>query len=186
MGVSVCRLPAGYGYINFYIRVVFMTKGNFRKRRREIDMRRIDLLPVDIFPGDAILHEFQGRRISNILLEFASPLITKIDTSNAFQFRLMLYFAAVAWNFSYFKEGDERTEALERFLLNDEQFSGDRKKQMQTIVNSLAMRKNKAFWQYDFMLVNFETVKGEKDSTVMASAIPYSLINIESVFGKIN
>lgn len=149
-------------------------------------MQRIDLLPADIFPEDAILHEFEGRRISNILLEFASPLITKIDTANTFQFKLMLYFAAIAWNFSYFKEGEERKEALDRFLLNNDQFSGDRKTQMYTIVNSLAMRKKQNFWQYDFMLINFETVKGEKDSTVMATAIPYSIINIESVFGKIN
>ncbi|HNX23819.1 MAG TPA: hypothetical protein PKG60_07195 [Spirochaetota bacterium] len=163
-----------------------MTKGNFRKRRREIDAQRIDLLPIDIFPEDAILHEFQGRRVSNILLDFASPLVSKIDAANAFQFKLMLYFAAVAWNFSYFREGDERKEALDRFLLNSDQFSGDKKNQMYTIVNSLALRKKKSFWQYDFMLVNFETVKGEKDSTVMACAIPYSLINIESVFGKIN
>jgi len=163
-----------------------MTKGNFRKRRREIDMQKVELLPIDVFPEDAILHEIQGRRISNILLEFAAPLISNIDSANAFQFKLMLYFAAIAWNFSYFKEGDERKAALDRFLLNSEQFSGERKNQMYTIVNSLSMRKKKAFWQYDFMLVNFETVKGEKDSTVMACAIPYSLINIESMFGKIN
>jgi len=163
-----------------------MTKGNFRKRRREIDMQKVELLPIDVFPEDAILHEIQGRRISNILLEFAAPLISNIDSANAFQFKLMLYFAAIAWNFSYFKEGDERKAALDRFLLNNEQFSGERKNQMYTIVNSLSMRKKKAFWQYDFMLVNFETVKGEKDSTVMACAIPYSLINIESMFGKIN
>ena len=100
--------------------------------------------------------------------------------------KLMLYFAAIAWNFSYFKEGAERKEALDRFLLDNEQFSGEKKNQMYTIVNSLSMRKKQTFWQYDFMLVNYETVKGEKDSTVYASAIPYSLINIESVFGKIN
>ncbi len=163
-----------------------MTKGNFRKRRREIDIQRVDLLPIDMFPEDAILHEFQGRRISNILLEFAAPLLSNIDSGNAFQFKLMLYFASVSWNFSYFKDGEERKEALDRFLLNNDQFAGDRKNQMYNIVNSLSMRKKKGFWQYDFMLVNFETVKGEKDSTVMSCAIPYSLINIESVFGKIN
>ncbi len=163
-----------------------MTKGNFRKRRREVDIQKVNLLPLDVFPEEAILHEYQGRRVSNILLEFASPLITKIDPSNAFQFKLMLYFSAVAWNFSYFKEGAERQEALERFLTNNEQFAGDKKNQMHNIVNSLSMRKKQSFWQYDFMLVNFETIKGEKDSTVLACAIPYSLINFESVFGKIN
>jgi len=163
-----------------------MTKGNFRKRRREVDIKRIDLLPVDVFPEEAILHEFQGRRISNILLEFASPLITSIDSSNSLQFKLMLYFAAIAWNFSYFNEGAERKEALDRFLLNNERFAGEKKNQMYNIVNSLSMRKRKSFWQYDFMLVNFETVMGEKDRTVMACAIPYSLIDIERVFGKIN
>jgi len=162
-----------------------MTKGNFRKRRREIDVKRIDLLPIDVFPEDAILHEFQGRRVSNILLEFASPLLSKIETDNTLQFNLMLYFAAVAWNFSYFADGNERNEALDRFLLNNEQFAGDRKNKMYTIVNSLAVRKRKSFWQYDFMLVNYETVKGEKESTVIACAIPYSLIDIEKVFGKI-
>jgi len=179
-------LPNRHKLFKLYLQVRFMTKGNFRKRRREIDMQRIDLLPVDVFPAEAILHEFQGRRISNILLEFATPLVSNIDTANAFQFKLMLYFAAVAWNFSYFKEGEERKEALDRFLLNNEQFSGDKKNQMYTIVNSLSVRKNKGFWQYDFMFVNFETIKGEKDSTVMACAIPYSFINLENMFGKIN
>lgn len=163
-----------------------MTKGNFRKRRREIDIQKIDLLPIDIFPEDAILHEFQGRRVSNILLEFGAPLISKVDPANALQFKLMIYFSAIAWNFSYFKEGEERKEALDRFLLNNENFEGEKRNQMYTIVNSLSMRKRQSFWQYDFMLVNYEIVKGEKDSTVMACAIPYSLIDIGNVFGNIH
>ncbi|MCL1865093.1 MAG: hypothetical protein FWF73_04705 [Spirochaetes bacterium] len=163
-----------------------MTKGNFRKRRRELDSEKIELLPADVFPEDAILYEFEGRRISNILLEFASPLITSIDTGNIFQFRLMLYFSAVAWNFSYFKEGKERTEALDRFILNNEMFTDDKRKQMHTIVNSFAVRKHKMFWQYDFMLLNFEVIKGEKNSTVMASAIPYSLMDMGSFLGNVH
>jgi len=155
-----------------------MTKGNFRKRRRELDSEKIELLPEDVFPEDSIMHEYEGRRISNILLEFASPLVTKIDPENAFQFRLMLYFAAIAWNFSYFKEGEERTKALDKFILNNEMFAGDKKKQMHTIVNSFSMRKKQQFWQYDFMLVNFEVIKGEKNSTVMATAIPSYLMDI--------
>lgn len=163
-----------------------MTKGNFRKRRREIDSQRVDLLPSDVFPENLIIHEFQGRRVSNIFLEFASPLIANVDASNTLQFKMMLYFAAIAWNFSYFKEGDERKNALDKFVLNNEQFSGEKKNQMYNIVNSLSMRKNKGFWQYDFMLVNFEAIKGEKDSTVKACAIPYSLINMESAMGRMN
>ena len=155
-----------------------MTKGNFRKRRRELDSEKIELLPEDVFPKDSIMHEYEGRRISSILLEFASPLVTKIDPENAFQFRLMLYFAAIAWNFSYFKEGEERTRALDKFILNNEMFAGDKKKQMHTIVNSFSMRKKQQFWQYDFMLVNFEVIKGEKNSTVMATAIPSYLMDI--------
>ena len=163
-----------------------MTKGNFRKRRREIDSEKIELLPADIFPKDAIMHEYEGRRISSILLDFASPLVTNIDHENLFQLRLMLYFSAIAWNFSYFKEGDERTKALDRFILNSEMFTEDKKKQMHTIVNSFSIRKHRQFWQYDFMLVNFEVIKGDKDSTVMASAIPYSLMDIGSFYGNVN
>jgi hypothetical protein len=155
-----------------------MTKGNFRKRRRGLDSEKIELLPADVFPQDAIMHEYEGRRISNILLEFASPLVSNVDSENSFQFRLMLYFSAIAWNFSYFKEGEERTKALDRFILNNEMFSEDKKKQMHTIVNSFSMRKKQQFWQYDFMLVNFEVMRGEKNSTVIASAIPYSLMDI--------
>jgi len=155
-----------------------MTKGNFRKRRRELDSEKVELLPEDVFPEDAIMHEYEGRRISNILLEFASPLVSKIDTENSFQFRLMLYFCAIAWNFSYFKEGEERTAALDKFILNNEMFTGEKRNQMHTIVNSFSMRKKQQFWQYDFMLVNFEVIKGEKNSTVMATAIPSYLMDI--------
>jgi hypothetical protein len=162
-----------------------MTKGNFRKRRRVLDSDKIELLPADMFPQDAILHEYERRRISNILLEFASPLVTSIDSANGFQFRLMLYFAAIAWNFSYFKEGEERTKALDRFIISNEVFTEDKRRQMHSIVNSFSIRKQKMFWQYDFMLVNFEVIKGEKNSTVMASAIPYSFIDMESFFGKV-
>lgn len=178
---------AGYGTeknILIIEQADFMTKGNFRKRRREVVIKKINLLPIDVFPEDAILHEYQGRRISNILLEFATPLISGIDTSNIFQFQLMLYFAVVAWNFSYFKEGPDRKEALDRFLLNNEHFAGDKRNQMYTIVNSLAARKKKGFWQYDFMFVNFEIIKGEKDNTVMSCAIPSSLINIGQIYGN--
>jgi hypothetical protein len=163
-----------------------MTKGNFRKRRREIDSEKIVLLPEDVFPEDAILHEYEGRRISNILLEFASPFISNIDPNNTFQFKIMLYFAALGWNFSYFKEGDERTSALNDFVLKDEQYTPDKKKQMHTIINSLAMRKQQQYWQYDFMLVNFEVIKGEKDSSLIACAIPSYLMDVPSFMGKYN
>ena len=163
-----------------------MAKSNFRKRRREIDSEKIELLPADIFPKDAIMYEHEGRRISNILLEFASPLVTNIDSENLLQLRLMLYFSAIAWNFSYFEEGEERTQALDRFILKSEMFTEDKRKQMHTIVNSFSIRKQKQFWQYDFMIVNFEVIKGEKDSTVIASAIPYSLMDIGSFYGNVN
>ncbi|MCL1833553.1 MAG: hypothetical protein FWG49_03530, partial [Leptospirales bacterium] len=67
-----------------------MSKGNFRKRRRDVDSERMDLLPADLFPKEAIMYEYEGRRISNILLEFASPLVTGVEAENTFQFRLML------------------------------------------------------------------------------------------------
>ncbi len=163
------------------------TKGNFRKRRREIDLIKVDLLPNDVIPQEALIQEFQGRRVSNILLEFATPLLSNIDSENLFQYKIMLYFAALSWNFSYFNEGEERKEALDRFLLNNDNFPEDRREKMYTIVNSLSMRKRKAFWQYDFMLVNYETIQGEKERTVMANAIPYSLItNFEKMLSGMN
>ena len=162
-----------------------MSKGNFRKRRREVDSEKIVLLPADVFPQDAIMYEYEGRRISNILLEFASPLVTNVESENTFQFRLMLYFAALAWNFSFFKEGEDRTNALNEFILKGEMFADDKRRQMHTIVNSFAARKQKSFWQYDFMLVNFEVIKGEKESTVIASAIPSFLMDINNFMDNV-
>ena len=162
-----------------------MSKGNFRKRRRGVDSEKIDLLPADVFPKDAIMYEYEGRRISNILLEFASPLVTGVEAENTFQFRLMLYFAALAWNFSFFKEGEERTKALDNFLLKSEMFTEDKIKQMHTIVNSFAARKQQSFWQYDFLLLNFEVIKGEKESTVITSAIPSFLMDINNFMGNV-
>ncbi len=155
-----------------------MTKSNFRKRRRDIDRTRIELLPRDAFPDEAVFEEYQGRRISNLLIDFASPLVANLDKENFFQFKTMLYFAAVAWNFSYFKHGEIRKAALDKFLLNSKMFEGSNRDKMYNIVDSLAARKNQSFWQYDIMFVSFDIIKGEKDNTVMANAIHSSLMNI--------
>ncbi|HPS57185.1 MAG TPA: hypothetical protein PK514_03685 [Spirochaetota bacterium] len=163
-----------------------MTNTNFRKRRRDLDRFKMDLLPIDVFPEDALLLEFQGRRISNILLDFASNLLSGIDKENTVQFKTMMYLSAVAWNFSYFEAGKERKEALDRFLLSGDLFNEGNRSKMYTIVDGLSARKRSAFWQYDFMIVNFEIVKGVKESTVLATAVPYALINIGSAFGPVN
>ncbi|HQO40740.1 MAG TPA: hypothetical protein PK986_09745, partial [Spirochaetota bacterium] len=114
-----------------------MTSTNFRKRRRDLDRFKMDLLPADVFPEDALLLEFQGRRISNILLEFASPLLSGIEKDNTVQFKTMMYLSAVVWNFSYFEAGKERKEALDRFLLTSKFFNEGNKEKMYTIVDSL-------------------------------------------------
>jgi hypothetical protein len=163
-----------------------MTSSNFRKRRREVDRQFIEMLPDDVFPGEAVMDDFQGRTISSIFLDFASPLIENIEPENFFQFKTMLYFAAVAWNFSYFKEGKERRDALDKFFGQSELVSGDNREKMQTIVDSFSFRKKRSFWQYDFFLVNYEVIKGEKKGTVMAKAIPCAMFNISSVFGSIH
>ena len=155
-----------------------MAKGNFRKRRRDIDRTKFELLPSDAFPSDVILTEFQGRRVSNLLLDFAAPLLSKIAEDNFFQFKTMLYFSAVAWNFSYFKQGEERHTALDRFLLNSEFFQESSREKMYNIVDSLSIRKTQSFWQYDVMFLNFEVMKGENGNTVTANAIPAGLMNI--------
>ena len=155
-----------------------MTKSNFRKRRRDIDRTKFELLPRDAFPDEAVFDEYKGRRVSNLLLDFASPLISKLDKEQFFQFKTMLYFAAIAWNFSYFKQGENRRAALDRFILNNEMFEGPNKDKMYNIVDNLAARKTQSFWQYDTMFVSFDVLKGEKDNTVMANAIHSSLMNI--------
>lgn len=155
-----------------------MTKSNFRKRRRDIDRSRIELLPRNAFPDEAVFEEYQGRRVSNLLLDFAAPLISNIDKENFFQFKTMLYFAAIAWNFSYFKQGEDRKAALDRFILDSRMFESTNREKMYNIVDGLAARKIQSYWQYDIMIISFEIVKGEKDNTVMANAIHSSLMNI--------
>ena len=172
--------------VYFYKRDNYMANTSFRKRRKDLDRFRMELLPADVFPDDAVLSEFQGRRISNILLDFAAPLLSGIDKENTFQFKTMLYFAAVAWNFSFFEAGQNRKEALDRFLLSGELFNENNKGKMYNIVDSLSARKRSAFWQYDFMILNFEMIKGAKESTLIASAIPYAFINMGSMFGTVN
>lgn len=155
-----------------------MPKSNFRKRRRDIDRSRIELLPRDAFPDEAVFEEYQGRRVSSLLLDFASPLISNLDKENFLQFKTMIYFAAIAWNFSYFKQGDERRAALDKFILNNSLFEGPNREKMYNIVDNLSLRKTQQFWQYDIMFVSFDVVRGEKDNTVMANAIHSSLMNI--------
>ena len=155
-----------------------MTKSNFRKRRRDIDRSRIELLPRNAFPDEAVFEEYQGRRVSNLLLDFAAPLISNIDKENFFQFKTMLYFAAIAWNFSYFKQGEDRKAALDRFILDSRMFESTNREKIYNIVDGLAARKIQSYWQYDIMIISFVIVKGEKDNTVMANAIHSSLMNI--------
>lgn len=155
-----------------------MTKSNFRKRRRDVDRTRLELLPRDVFPDEAVFEDYQGRRVSNLLIDFASPLIANLDRENFFQFKTMLYFAAIAWNFSYFKQGENRKAALDRFILNSAMFEGTNREKMYNIVDGLAARKLQSYWQYDIMFVSFDIIKGEKENTVMANAIHSSLMNI--------
>jgi hypothetical protein len=161
-----------------------MTKNSSRKRKKDISRFYMELLPLEVFPEESILHEFNKRRISNILLEFALPLTKGISEENFFQFKTMIYFAAVAWNFSFFKQGEERKTALDRFLLNNDAFSDDNKSKMYNIVDNLSLRKRQSFWQYDFLFIDFEVIKGVKNSTVISKGIPYSLINAFSAFGS--
>lgn len=163
-----------------------MAGSNFRKRRREIERQFIEMLPGDVFPVDAVMGESQGKTISSILLDFAAPLLSNTESENFFQFKTMLYFAAVAWNFSYLRQGQERTDALDRFFGDSELVAGENRGKMQTIVNSLSYRKIKSFWQYDFFIVNYEIIKGEINGTVMARAVPCTLFNISSLFGPIH
>ncbi len=161
-----------------------MQKGGSRKRKRDINRFYMELLPLDVFPEESVLYEFNKRRLPSILLEFAEPLISGVDEENFFQFKTMIYFAAVAWNFSFFKQGEERKNALDRFLLNNEAFSNENKTKMYNIVDNLSLRKRKTFWQYDFLFIDFEILKAEKNSTVMAKGIPFDMINVFSAFGS--
>jgi len=181
--VNVQKLPVCPGffialYLEYRLGDNFMPKSNFRKRRRDIDRSRIELLPRDAFPDEAVFEEYQGRRVSSLLLDFASPLISNLDKENFLQFKTMIYFAAIAWNFSYFKQGDERRAALDKFILNNSLFEGPNREKMYNIVDNLSLRKIKQFWQYDIMFLSFDVVRGEKDNTVMANAIHSSLMNI--------
>ncbi len=161
-----------------------MTKSSFRKRKRELDRLHIDLLPLDVFPEDAVFMEFQNKRISVILLEFAEPLVSNIEDGNFFQFKTMLYFAVLAWNFSFFEPGKDRHEALDKFLINDEVFNDGNKAKWYNIIDSLSIRRRKNFWQYDFLFVSMDVIKGEKQNTITGKGIPYSLMNIPSVLGN--
>lgn len=161
-----------------------MLKSSSRKRKRDLSKFYMELLPLEVFPEESILYEFNKRRISNILVEFAQPLTAGVDVENFFQYKTMIYFAAIAWNFSFFKQGEERRNALDKFLLNNEAFSNDNKIKMYNIVDNLSLLKRKTFWQYDFLYVDFEILKGEKNSTVMAKGIPYDMINAFSAFGS--
>lgn len=161
-----------------------MQKGGSRKRKRDINRFYMELLPLDVFPEESVLYEFNKRRVPDILLEFAEPLISGVDEGNFFQLKSMIYFAAVAWNFSFFQKGEERKNALDRFLFNNEAFNNENKTKMYNIVDNLSLRKRKAFWQYDFLFIDFEILKSQKNSTVMAKGIPFDMINAFSAFGS--
>jgi len=63
------------------IQVIIMTSTNFRKRRRDLDRFKMDLLPADVFPEDALLLEFQGRQFRTYcwsLLRRFFPVLKKI------------------------------------------------------------------------------------------------------------
>lgn len=167
-----------YGWLNV------MAKNSSRRRKPDLDRFYMELLPLEVFPEETILHEFNKRKIAHILMEFALPLTSGVPGDNFFQYKTMIYFSAVAWNFSYFNQGEERKAALDRFLLNNEMFNNENKIKMYNIVDSLSMRKRKSFWQYDFLFIDFEIQKNEKKTAVTAKGIPYALINAFSAFGS--
>jgi len=161
-----------------------MVKSSSRKRKRDLNRFYMELLPLEEFPEESVLHEFNKRKISHILMEFALPLTSGVPEDNFFQYKTMIYFSAVAWNFSFFNQGQDRRAALDRFILDNEVFNGENKEKMYNIVDNLSLRKRKSFWQYDFFIIDFEILKNEKKSAVNAKGIPYALINAFSAFGS--
>lgn len=161
----------------------FMKKSGFRKRRKDQDKLSVQLLPLELFPRDSVIDEFQGRRISNILIDFASPYITKIPEGNFMQFKIMLYVAALAWNFSYFKTKEDRQTALVNFIQGQPIFNESNKEGWFNIVEVLGARKNSDFWQHNYVIGRLDVIKGEAESAVVAEAVPYTLIDLPASYG---
>ncbi len=160
-----------------------MSKTGFRKRRKEKDKLSVKLLPLSLYPEESVITEFQGRRISNILIDFASPYVSKIEEGNFVQFKIMLYVAALAWNFSYFKTREDRRAALENYLHGQPIFNEANKEGWFNIVEVLAARKQQGFWQHNYVIGALDVLKGMNESSVMAEAVPYTLIDLPATYG---
>jgi len=160
-----------------------MSKQGFRKRRKEQDKLSVQLLPLGLFPEEAIITDFQKKRISTILLEFASPYISKLKDADFVQFKIMMYVSALAWNMSYFKTREDRVAALENFLVGQPIFNETNKQGWFNIVEVLSARKLKDFWQHNYVIGKLDVVKGETESSVIAEAVPYTLIDLPASYG---
>jgi len=130
--------------------------GALRKIRREAGWKASEKYAVEPLQPK---HSSAGRKMSEVLLDFAQPLLDTVDDE---AFRLAIFFAAFCWNLSFLSE-QEQQKNLKTMV--DELSKSD--PLIRTDLNAWArafLERKKDFFAADRrIVVNYEVVE-EKDN----------------------
>ena len=136
--------------------------GGLRKLRRRGLGSRYEVEPLrnkDIFPG---------RKMSEVLLDFASPLL---DAEDDDYFETIIGFAVLCWNLSFLPDG-ERQKELEHII--NELGGADSlvRTEVEDHASMLLKRKQKFFAKDRRFIVNFKIVEEGNNSRLLVMSAP--------------
>jgi len=105
-------------------------------------------------------------KYSEILLEFAQPLINGVN--NLEQFKAVLMVAITAWNLAHIKSTDNKKY---KEVINDPKFLNAKNAPEIVLLNEMINRKMEEFNAYRFFISEFEVVLKSKRNYDVAVAV---------------
>jgi len=120
---------------------------------------------------------FQGRKMSEVLLDFASPLLDAVDDD---YFKNVIGFAVLCWNLSFLPDG-ERQKELERIINKLGRTDPLFRTGVEDHARMLLKRKQEYFAKDRRFIVNFKIVEEGNNNRLFVMS---TLVKDRSAFNK--
>jgi hypothetical protein len=153
------------------------TKSKKRRQQQKIKARRkknagYDILrsrAKGIFGNNVAFRNSNQEKMSEILLDYADPLLETTDDED--NYRSALYFAIMGWNLALMPD-NKRTEMLDDLVKKLEQDGGTSPSETRSMLEWLINRKRKLFPNTNRFIADFQiTGTGNNERLIVLSSL---------------
>ena len=163
-----------------------MSKRKTKKQRQEKRLKRqlkrattkpsmeaaLERFKAATTPSGAIIEDRTGEpKMSEILLDFAAPLLDMADTNDKDEVRMILSMAATAWN-AAIMEDTAGKQALDRLLAPLLKEDPEGKPGLQPYVRMLMDRKREEFGDVQRVITSYEVTMTDTGPACMVASCP--------------